>query len=270
MSMVQAGDAVAFVVPHGHEFTLFGTPLGNISIFEAVDAVQKVTGKSVVACERIPRDAIAEMQSQKDWQIIEDRDNFDYVYSCEDLATLSGRKYHKKRNLIAQCLKEYDCTYESYSAEMVPALKDMQSRWCKAHNCGTTPSLCQEYQAINEALNHAGDLDLVGGAVKIGGAVQAYALGSKLNDTTVAIHFEKAMPEFKGLYQLINHWVCQHEFAGYEFVNREQDLGVEGLRKAKESYFPEMLVEKFVLLKGLSFEEYMKNRVRAHKCTASQ
>lgn len=266
MCVAQAGDSLVLLVPYEDELALFGPPLGEISIPEAIDAVEKTTGNRIIACGRLPEDAIQQISTVPGWEPFEDRNNFDYVYRREDLANLSGRKYHNKRNLIAQCLNENDCTYESYSPEIIPDLQKMQSRWCKARDCGKTPGLCHEYLAINEMFQHGGEFDLAGGVVKIDGVIQAYAMGSKLNDNTAAIHFEKAMPEFKGLYQLINQWICQHEFQEFEFINREQDLGIEGLRKAKESYFPEHMITKFIALNGLSLEEYMKNRIRALRC----
>jgi len=145
-------------------------------------------------------------------------------------------------------------------------LGDENAIWCKAHDCGRTPGLCQEYLAINELFKHGDDFEIYGGAVKIDGVVQAYASGSRLNSNTAAVHFEKAMPEFRGLYQLINQWVCQHEFDAFEFINREQDVGIESLRKAKESYFPDRMISKYIVLNGISRDEYEQNRVREMRC----
>jgi hypothetical protein len=78
--------------------------------------------------------------------------------------------------------------------------------------------------------------------------MQAITIGERLNDSTAVVHFEKAMPGYDGLYQLINQWFCRYGLTEFEFVNREQDLGIPGLRKAKESYHPHHMVEKYVAL----------------------
>ena len=79
----------------------------------------------------------------------------------------------------------------------------------------------------------------------VDGKIQAFAIGERLNPTTAVVHFEKANPELRGMYQLINHWFARNELSEYPYVNREQDLGIEGLRKAKESYHPYHMVRKF-------------------------
>jgi hypothetical protein len=88
---------------------------------------------------------------------------------------------------------------------------------------------------------------LTGGAVVVEGRIEAFAIGERLNLAAAVVHFEKANPELRGMYQLINQWFCRNELAEYSFVNREQDLGIEGLRKAKESYCPHHMVRKFIV-----------------------
>jgi hypothetical protein len=88
-------------------------------------------------------------------------------------------------------------------------------------------------------------LNVFGGAIYVDGCLEAFALGEKLNENTAVVHFEKANPEIRGLYQLINQWFCKNVLQGFTYVNREQDLGSEGLRRAKISYRPHHMVEKF-------------------------
>jgi hypothetical protein len=122
----------------------------------------------------------------------------------------------------------------------------MQDRWCEARNCGEEPSLCAEYRAVRAAFRRFEDFGLLGGVVRVDGCVQAFAIGEALNRDTAVVHFEKAMTEYRGLYQLINQRFCISELDGFRFVNREQDLGIPGLRKAKESYHPHHMVDKYV------------------------
>ena len=176
----------------------------------------------------------------------EDPDHSDYVYRVEDLAELKGEKYHKKRNLVHQCLDANECRYEPITAANRDECRDMQSRWCEARNCAIDPGLCREYDAIGEAFAHYDALELTGGAVRVNGRIEAYAIGEALAPGVAVCHFEKAMPGVHGLGQLINQWFARHALAGFTFVNREQDLGIPGLRQAKQSYHPHHRVHKFI------------------------
>ena len=108
-------------------------------------------------------------------------------------------------------------------------------------------SLLGEERAIYEALKNMGNLNFKGGVILINGKVEAFALGEQLNPHTAVIHIEKANPAFDGLYQLINQEFCMHEWKNLPYINREQDLGEEGLRKAKLSYHPHHLVNKYTV-----------------------
>jgi len=167
------------------------------------------------------------------------------VYRVGDLAELSGRRYHKKRNLVRRCLDAYDCQYESITGQNVAECMEMQDRWCEARRCGREPGLCAEYVAIREAFTHDEELQLIGGGVRVEGRIEAYAIGEQLGSGTAVCHFEKAMPGFGGLGQVINQWFAKYSLSEFEFVNREQDLGIPGLRQAKQSYYPHHMVEKF-------------------------
>jgi hypothetical protein len=179
------------------------------------------------------------------WRVEADDDNSDYVYLTADLAELKGEKYHKKRNLIQQCLASNDCRYEPLTPDGVSECREMQSRWCAARRCDLDPGLCREYSAIQETFEHYAELELIGGAIRIDGRIQAYAIAEEHGPGTAVWHFEKAMPEIRGLSQLINHWFSRFALSRFEFVNREQDLGIPGLRQAKQSYHPHHMVRKY-------------------------
>jgi hypothetical protein len=121
-----------------------------------------------------------------------------------------------------------------------------------------------EYSAIREAFSHYEELDPIGGAIRVNGKVEAYAVGEKLAPGTAVCHFEKAMPNVKGLGQLINQWFAKYSLSDFEFVNREQDLGVPGLRRAKESYFPHHMVEKFTA--RISESVPLPELIEPHEC----
>lgn len=178
----------------------------------------------------------------------EDRDNSDYVYLTQDLIHLSGNKYHRKKNHLNQFLKNHAFEYRPLDAELVECFLDMQEAWCRMRECVENPGLLSEDYAVHEALTRFGELDFRGGAIVMGGKVEAFSIGEALNEDTVVIHLEKANPDIPGLYAAINQLFCQNAWSHMKYVNREQDLGVEGLRKAKESYYPHHKVRKYTLV----------------------
>lgn len=176
-----------------------------------------------------------------------DRDDWDYVYLTSDLSDLPGDKYHPKRNFVTRCLSKYHCRYAVIGASEINDCLQLQTEWCNLRNCSMVPGLEAENTAIKRAFENYEALRVSGGAVYVDGKLEAFTLSEALNDETAVIHFEKANPEIEGLYQVINQWFCQKALGVFRFVNREQDLGIPGLRKAKQSYYPHHMVEKHVL-----------------------
>ena len=173
-----------------------------------------------------------------------DRDDWDYVYLTRDLSELPGDKYHPKRNFIARCLSKYQCRYASIGPREIEDCLQLETKWCNLRNCSEVRGLEAENTAIKTAFERFSQLNAFGGAIYVDDELQAFTLAEQLSKETAVIHFEKANPEIEGLYQLINQWFCQKALGSFKFVNREQDLGVPGLRKAKESYYPHHMVEK--------------------------
>ena len=244
-------DSLLFFAETKTGLAILGNPVGLVSLPEVfTEYTSRIAGADRFPKERLPDVAL------NGAMVVEDRDNADYVYRREDLATLAGRHFTKKRNHINQCLAAYKCQYEMITEETVPECLAMQDRWCAARDCKTEPGLCGEYRAIVETLQNYREFPLTGGAIRIDGTIEAFAVGERLNPSTAVWHFEKAMPHFHGLGQLINQWFTRENLAEFTYVNREQDLGIPGLRKAKESYFPDHLVEKVrIVLDGADMEK---------------
>lgn len=219
---------------------LEGNPVGPASLAEVIAGY----GGRIRGVDRFPAALLAGVTLPGEAMIIVDRDNADYVYRRENLALLAGGNFTKKRNHVNQCLAAYPCRYEEITPETVDECLDMQERWCAARDCRGEPGLSGENQAIEETLRHYREFGLIGGAIRIDGRIEAFTVGEALNATTAVCHFEKAMPQFAGLGQLINQWFAGKSLGEFLFVNREQDLGIPGLRQAKESYHPDHLVEK--------------------------
>jgi uncharacterized protein len=180
------------------------------------------------------------------------RDYFDYLYQAEDLRTLAGRKYHSKRNFVNRFRAEHnDWQYEPLTTDSGEDCLQVAAAWCGNRDCDASAVLSGEYRAIEEALQHFDVLGLRGGIIRLDGRPVAFSFGEALNTDTVVIHMEKADPSVQGLYAMINQECCRNAWGDVQFINREEDMGEEGLRKAKESYYPVRLVEKYkIFLQG--------------------
>ena len=177
-------------------------------------------------------------------QATEARDHFDYVYSVPDLVELKGNKFHKKKNLLNQFEKSNIFEYTPMQADCVEEVLDMQAEW---HGWQEHPSeaLVAENQAISRVLKNFDRLgSLIGGTIRVSGKVIAYTVGECLSPSTIVIHFEKGDTRFKGVYQAINKHFLAAQEDRFSLVDREQDLGDEGLRKAKMSYNPVSFLKK--------------------------
>lgn len=176
-----------------------------------------------------------------------DRDDWDYVYLVSDLAELAGDKYHPKRNFVKRCLSQHACRYVPIGSQEVKDCLSLQAEWCNLRKCDAVPGLEAENTAIKRVFEHYEYLGVFGGAVYVDDKLEAFTLAEALNDDTAVVHFEKANPEIEGLYQVINQWFCQKALTTFKYVNREQDLGVPGLRKSKLSYYPQHMIEKSIV-----------------------
>ncbi len=176
-----------------------------------------------------------------------DRDDFDYVYRTADLIELKGKRFDGKRNRIKKFEKSHAWRYIPIGPGNLEACRELFLKWLRARE-ETGGAADAQQDAIQEALLHFKTLDLVGGGIETEGALAALAIGERLNEQTAVIHIEIVDPRYEGLAQLMNREYVRREWAAVEFINREQDLGLPGLRRAKLSYHPDHLVEKYHIL----------------------
>lgn len=175
------------------------------------------------------------------------RDEADYVYETEKLATLSGKKLHSKRNHINKFKQVYEgrWEYEKLTEDQVEDCFQMAMRWRNENECEEDDEKNQEMCVTMNSLRLLKELHLIGGVLKIDGEIVAFTIGEAVNDDTFVVHIEKAFAEVDGAYTMINQQFVEHELLGkYQYVNREDDVGMEGLRKAKMSYHPVFMIEK--------------------------
>lgn len=184
------------------------------------------------------------------FEYIEERNNFDYIYDGESLRTLSGRKNQKKRNHLNSFVKEYGdrVEYKKLEEEDFDECINLLKEWSKDKE--ESIELDSEFKAIKRIFKNYKKLKdtLKISGIYIDSKLEAFSIGEMLNDNMAVIHVEKANADIRGLYPYINQQFLLNEFSDVEFVNREEDLGIEGLRKAKLSYHPVKFAEKYSVI----------------------
>lgn len=180
---------------------------------------------------------------------MEDRDYFDYIYRASDLAELSGTKYGKIRNRLNKFTKNFTYVIEEISEKNIDEVNEFLKRWCLWRDCASNELLENERKAIVYLMLHFFDFNLQGIILRINGVIQAIAVYEKMNADTVVVHFEKGSPDFDGIYKAINMETAQRVRHSFTYIDREEDLGVPGLRKAKLSYHPCQFIEIYNISK---------------------
>ena len=182
------------------------------------------------------------------FNITAERDDFDYVYLAHDLINLSGRKFHGKKNHLNAFKKEYpEAKYLPITEEIIPKCREELNIWSETHKRANPddPFIGYEQAAIHEIFDHFDRFKLKGGAILLNDKVVAFTFGERLNSDTAVIHVEKADQNIRGIYAAINQNFVEHEWSDMIYINREEDMGIDGLRRAKESYRPIKMIEKF-------------------------
>ena len=177
------------------------------------------------------------------FEIATNRDRFDYLYNIDELIALSGRTLHKKKNHLNRFFKLYpDFSYERVDSANAMEVLEAYKAWFEEGE--KSDGLHNEMLGIEASLRNFSALDMKGAIIRIDGKIAAFSLAEQINDDSVVIHIEKGNTFYEGIFQAINQQFLKNDFAHLRFVNREEDLGIEGLRKAKMSYKPLRFIEK--------------------------
>lgn len=180
------------------------------------------------------------------FEFIHNRDRSDYIYAVEELIELKGRKFHKKKNHLNRFFELYpNFSYENLSSENVEELLEAWKLWFGRIADEADEGLKNEYIGIVETLKQFDNMSYKGGILRVEGKIVAFTLGEQLDSDSVVVHIEKADTEYHGAYQAINQQFLANEWQHLKYVNREEDLGIEGLRRAKLSYQPVSFVDKY-------------------------
>ncbi len=220
-------------------------PLGSGDVKEAIEECFHRGPAHFCEFERVSERTAKMLAGNSNYQVEKDRNDSDYVYLTDDLIYLQGRKYDAKRNFINRFKSEYDYEYVHMDADAAGECLQFAHEWCEERSCETVDGLKREQCAVYQMLTHFDDLDICGGAIRACGKIVAFTLGEALNPETMVIHVEKADSNIAGLYQVINNEFASHEARPYKYINREQDLGLPGLRKAKQSYHPVKMIDAY-------------------------
>lgn len=173
-----------------------------------------------------------------------DRDGSDYIYLTSDLVNLDGKKFHSKRNHLSRFRSleyEFSLIREKDFDDCISFCTEDYNSKSRNHS-----SVAEQY-AINTYFSYFNELELTGGIIRIDGRISALTIGERLNSDTFCVHIEKADRSFSGIYTAINNLFVSSSARDFTYVNREEDLGIEGLRKSKLSYHPVFLLDKYII-----------------------
>lgn len=241
------------VMPMYDESPFFAYPVGSGDIRPAIGLMRQYAKEHGFVFtirgatkEHIP---ILESAFPGRFQFEESRYSFDYVYYSEKLASLAGKKLSAKRNHINRFLEQRHWSYEPLTTDLIPQCLEMLDLWQRI-NCTEQPgSIDDEHDAILRAFEYYDSLCLEGGLLRVDGKVAAFSLGSLLAKDTFNVSFEKAFSEIQGAYPMVNREFVRQVLSKYpavEYINREDDMGLENLRRSKLSYHPALMVEKYI------------------------
>jgi len=185
--------------------------------------------------------------------LVPDLNHFEYVYRASDLVKLPGKKYLKIRSQINKFRKKYRHTVEPIKPGNREEIMEFLIKWCESKKCEDNLFLAHEIEAISYAIEHFTELPLRGLMIRVDSEVAAISLFERLNANTALIHFEKGLPEYEGIYKAINTETAAVLAGEVEYINRESDLGIDGLREAKLRYHPHHMVEVYSLRQRTCF-----------------
>ncbi len=227
-------------------------PLGNGSINDAIkEIIADMAERRVTALVAIITEERAEeFRNFGDAKltIYEEPADFDYVYLSEKMITLAGKKLHSKRNFINRFCKLYNWEYKDISISDKDDILSFLQKQFTAEQTQNERGYNYEKAAITTALDNMDVLDICGGILKVNGEIAAFTIASKQNENVMDILIEKADRKYIGAYPMIFNQFAKRQCSAYKYINREEDLGLEGLRTSKESYYPEFLTKKYVAI----------------------
>lgn len=235
-----AGEQLAYMMP-------VGTGDLKAVLWELIEDARKENQHFCMlgVCSNMRADLEAILPGQ--FTFTEDRDYADYIYLRSDLSTLKGKKFQAKRNHINRFRNTYpDYEYTPITPDRIQECLDLEAEWCKVNHCDQQEGTGNERRALIYALHNFDALGLTGGILHVNSKIVAFTFGMPINHETFGVHVEKADTNIESAYAMINYEFANRIPEQYIYINREEDLGLEGLRKAKLSYQPVTILEKYM------------------------
>lgn len=244
-SKIDKDEDFLYRVYDGKE-TLYAFPIGNGNYNKALETLihdskdRNIPFKMFGVTEKMKKILNTIMPNKFKFELR--RDMSDYIYNSKDLISLQGKKYHSKRNHISKFKKRYSWEYHNIDKNNLDLCKDFFNKWFSLNE---DKNICAEKVAVKRAIGNYFDLELLGGYLEADHQIVAITIGEKINNEIFDIHFEKALVEYSGAYPAINKEFAQRNLSNYKYINREEDMGIEGLRKSKLSYNPVFLLDRY-------------------------
>lgn len=240
---------------------IYSLPIGHGNLRFVLMQILEETENLGMQCSifGVPEDKLEEIERAmpKHFDFYAEDSKSDYIYKRESLVTLAGKKLQPKRNHINKFHRTYpDAQFRELTEEFIPACKQLEYTWNQEHNDNDSYiSKTDELTFTNFILDNFQALGLRGGILLVNGNVAAFTIGGAINDHTFDICVEKADVRYDGAYAVINHLFASSLPEKFIYINREEDMGIEGLRHAKQSYHPEILLKKYVAIPRMRFEQ---------------
>lgn len=228
----------------------FFYPAGQGDIAEVIDILKAYCRSRsipfrIISSPKVGMERLKEMYGDK-INVTSKEDYFDYCYNYNDLSFLAGKKFHSKRNFINR-FETHSWTYEEISSDNISECYNILELWSKENLANESAAIAEEVSVTAKGLDNFFSLDFSGGLLKAEGIPVAFTYGEHLNSDTFDVHVEKALSLYDGAYPMINKQFVSRLDNGYKYINREEDMGEENLRKAKRSYHPAFMEEKFII-----------------------
>ncbi len=226
-------------------------PVGNGNLQEVLTDLSKDFKEEgyTLTLLAVPPEGVERLRQSmcENIHVLSNANYIDYIYLREKLVTLSGKKLQSKRNHINRFISTYpDYTYEEISDANAAECIELEEKWFVASE--QTDDIKAERNMVTQAIREREAIGLIGGCIRVDGKVIAFSMGMPINHSTFGVHIEKADVAYDGAFTMINKEFASRIPGQYTYINREEDLGIEGLRQAKLSYRPEILLEKHTVL----------------------
>jgi hypothetical protein len=240
------------VKPTYDEIHFFAYPIGTGDLRPVIEAMKQdadENGIDFVLCG-VAKPHIAQLEEAFPgcFEFTESRNVFDYIYPAEKMATLSGKKLHGKRNHINRFVEQNDWRFEKLTPALFTPCMDMLADWTQVNSDRLEDGVDEEHLAIERAFAHYDELGLEGGVLFSSDKIIGFTIGEKICSNGFDIHFEKAYSDIEGAYPMVSREFARQiteEHPEIQYINREDDMGLDSLRQAKLSFYPEFLVEKY-------------------------